>query len=159
VAIIEPLFMILGAQATEFDQVGMVQGRTGNRTGHVSPRNTYQAADGRWMVVSASTPSIQLRVMSAIGRPDLAVTVDDPEERAGLADDVDEAVAKWFASHSSEEAMQILTKAEAAVGHVYTIEDIMNDPQYQALRSVVRLPDGDLGSVAMHNLFFRMSRT
>ena len=46
-SIYEPLFWILGPQATVYDQLGIVQGRTGNRAPFTAPRNAYLAKDGR----------------------------------------------------------------------------------------------------------------
>ena len=46
-AIIEPILTILGPQPTVYDQLGVVQQRTGNRSVNNAPRNTYVTADGR----------------------------------------------------------------------------------------------------------------
>jgi len=51
------------------------------------------------------------------------------------------------------------TAADAAVAPVYDVQDIMSDPQYQALESIVSLPDDDLGAVKMQNVMFRMLGT
>ena len=45
-SIYEPLFWILGPQALVYDQLGIVQGRTGNRAPFTAPRNAYLAKDG-----------------------------------------------------------------------------------------------------------------
>src|SRR5439155_6298065 len=45
-AILEPIMTIMGAQPTVYDQTGFIQGRTGNRSPNVAPRNTYQTRDG-----------------------------------------------------------------------------------------------------------------
>jgi len=47
VAIIEPILTILGAQPTVYDQLGIVQSRTGNRSDNNAPRNTYRTSDGK----------------------------------------------------------------------------------------------------------------
>ena len=51
-SIYEPLFWILGPQASVYDQLGIVQNRTGNRAPFTAPRNAYQARDGRWLGLS-----------------------------------------------------------------------------------------------------------
>ena len=45
-SIYEPLFWILGPQASVYDQLGIVQDRTGNRAPFTAPRNAYLAKDG-----------------------------------------------------------------------------------------------------------------
>ena len=59
-AIIEPILAILGPQATVYDQLGVVQPRTGNRSVNNSPRNTYKTKDGKWLAVSTSAQSFSL---------------------------------------------------------------------------------------------------
>ena len=53
-SLIEPMMTLLGPQLTAYDQLGDVQPRTGNRSSHNAPRNTYRTADGRWVAVSTS---------------------------------------------------------------------------------------------------------
>ena len=45
-SIYEPLFWVLGPQALVYDQLGIVQGRTGNRAPFTAPRNAYRTKDG-----------------------------------------------------------------------------------------------------------------
>ena len=44
-AIIEPILAILGPQPTVFDQLGIVQPRSGNRSVNNAPRNTYKTKE------------------------------------------------------------------------------------------------------------------
>ena len=74
-SIYEPLFWILGPQASVYDQLGIVQGRTGNRAPFTAPRNAYLSKDGRWLGLSASAQSIAERVMRLVGQPEM---VDEP---------------------------------------------------------------------------------
>jgi crotonobetainyl-CoA:carnitine CoA-transferase CaiB-like acyl-CoA transferase len=50
-------------------------------------------------------------------------------------------------------------QAEAALSPIYDVTDIMKDPQYKALGSIVEVPDEDLGQVKMQNVMFRLSDT
>ena len=75
-SIYEPFFSLLGPQAIEYDQLGIVQGRTGNRSPRGVPRNSYETADGRWVSISAASGNLAFRVFKAIGREDM---VDDPK--------------------------------------------------------------------------------
>jgi len=43
-SIYEPLFSLLGPQALVYDQLGIVQMRSGNRAPFTAPRNAYQPA-------------------------------------------------------------------------------------------------------------------
>jgi len=50
-------------------------------------------------------------------------------------------------------------EAHAAVAPIYDVRDVVADPQFQALGSLVRVPDPELGSVLMQNVIFRLSET
>lgn len=75
----EPLFSILGPQVIEYDQLGILQKRRGNRSPRTAPRNAYRTADDHWVTLSAGTQQIADRIFAAIGRPELAE--DDAERR------------------------------------------------------------------------------
>lgn len=160
-AIIEPILTILGPQPTVYDQLGIVQQRSGNRSVNNAPRNTYLTRDGKWLAISTSATSIAERVVRLVGHPEY---VAEPwfasgAQRAQHADLLDAAVASWIAARDKDEVMRAFEAADAAVAPVYDVQDIMSDPQYQALESIVSLPDDDLGAVKMQNVMFRMLGT
>ena len=160
-AIIEPILTILGPQPIVYDQLGIVQTRTGNRSVNNAPRNTYCTADGRWVAVSTSAQTIAERVMRLVGHPEV---IDEDwfasgADRAKHADLLDRYVGGWIAEHDLDEVIKRFEEAEAAVAPVYDISQIMDDPQFQALESIVSVDDPDLGSVKMQNVMFRMSET
>jgi crotonobetainyl-CoA:carnitine CoA-transferase CaiB-like acyl-CoA transferase len=160
-AIIEPILTILGPQPIVYDQLGIVQTRTGNRSVNNAPRNTYETADGRWVAVSTSAQTIAERVMHLVGHPEI---IDEPwfgsgAERAEHADLLDSFVGGWIANHELDDVITKFEEAQAAVAPVYDIAQIMDDPQYKALGSIVSIDDPDLGPVKMQNVMFRMSGT
>jgi len=160
-AIIEPILWLLGPQISAWDQLGEVQRRTGNRSDNNAPRNLYQAADGRWLAVSTSSQQIAERVMRLVGRSDV---VDQPwfatgRGRADHGDELDAAVAAWIAARPSDLVTHAFEQAEAAVAPVYDVRDIASDPQFSALGTITRVPDPELGELAMQNLLFRLSET
>ena len=160
-AIIEPILTLLGPQPTVWDALQQIQERSGNRSANNAPRNTYLTKDSRWVAVSTSAQSIAERVMRLVGRPELT---EEPwfasgGERAKHADVLDEAVASWVARHDRDEVVLAVEEAQAAVAPIYDVRDVVADPQFQALGSLVRVPDPELGSVLMQNVLFRLSET
>ena len=160
-AIIEPILTILGPQPTWFDQLGVVQERTGNRSVNNAPRNTYKTADGRWVAVSTSAQSIAERVMKLVGHPEV---LDEPwfrsgAERAKHADALDAMVGGWIARHPMQKVVEEFEAAQAAVAPIYDIRDVFEDPQYRALDSITTVQDEDLGPIRMQNVMFRLNRT
>lgn len=160
-AIIEPILMVLGAQATAYDALGIVPRRNGNRSSNNAPRNTYRTRDGRWVAVSSSANSVAVRVMRLVGHPEV---VEEPwfgnqAERARRADVLDEMVGGWIGDRDLNEVMAAFEEAGAAVAPIYDITDILADPQFAALDTFIRLPDEDLGSVLMQNVVVRLGTT
>ncbi|MEU8847588.1 CoA transferase [Streptomyces sp. NPDC048564] len=160
-ALIEPMLLALGPQATWYDQLGYVQERTGNRSANNAPRNTYRTADGTWVAVSTSAQSIAERVMHLVGRPEL---IDEPwfatgADRARHADVLDKAVGDWIARHTRTDVLAAFEKAEAAAAPIQDVRDVMTDPQYAALDTITTVDDPELGPLRMQNVLFRLSAT
>ncbi|WP_192388192.1 CaiB/BaiF CoA transferase family protein [Burkholderia cepacia] len=158
-AIIETMLAAMGAQVTSYDQTGRVPERTGNRSPNNSPRGVYRTSDGKWVALSTSAHSIAERVMRLVGRADL---IDEPwfangAERAKHADELDAAVGGWIAQRSRDDVIAEFERAQAAVAPIYDVADVLRDPQYAALGSVVSVPDAELGAFRTHNVPFRLS--
>lgn len=157
----EPLFAILGPQAIEHAQRGVVQERQGNRSLRTAPRNTYLSADGRWVALSGGTQQVVDRMLVVIGRPELR---QDPRfssarARAENADEIDRLIADWIAAHPLEEVLARFREIGAPVAPVYGIDQIVQDPHYLARESFVDVPDEDLGQARMANVVPRLSLT
>jgi crotonobetainyl-CoA:carnitine CoA-transferase CaiB-like acyl-CoA transferase len=160
-AIIESMLGAMGAQITSYDQTGVVPSRVGNRSRNNAPRNVYQCKDGGWLALSAPTQTVAARVVRLVGRDDLA---EQPwfasgPGRAEHADEIDEAVASWVAGRTRADVVEEFEHAQAAVAPIYDIADVLNDPQYAALGSILSMDDPELGSVRMQNVPFRLSET
>jgi crotonobetainyl-CoA:carnitine CoA-transferase CaiB-like acyl-CoA transferase len=160
-AIIEPILAILGPQPTVYDQLGIVQPRSGNRSVNNSPRNTYKTRDGKWVAVSTSAQSIAERVMHLVGHPEV---ISEPwfasgGERAKHADLLDGYVSTWIAQRDTSEVIRAFEEADAAVAQIYDIRDVMQDEQFKALDSITTVEDPTLGPVRMQNVLYRMSQT
>jgi crotonobetainyl-CoA:carnitine CoA-transferase CaiB-like acyl-CoA transferase len=160
-SIYEPLFWILGPQASVFDQLGIVQGRTGNRVPFTAPRNAYQAKDGRWLGLSASAQSIAERVVRVVGRADF---VDQPWFRDAVGrlehiEELDQAIQDWIGARTADEVLHAFEDAEAAIAPIYSIADIVQDPHYKARETITRVEHPQLGPLAMQNVIVRLSDT
>jgi crotonobetainyl-CoA:carnitine CoA-transferase CaiB-like acyl-CoA transferase len=126
-----------------------------------APRNVYRTADGGWVAVSTSSQSIAERVMRLVGRPDL---IDQPwfatgQQRAQHADELDAAVGGWIATRPTADVLAAFDAAEAAIGPVYDVRGVIDDPQYAAIGTVQTIDDDELGPVKMQNVPFRLSAT
>lgn len=160
-AIYEPLFWLLGPQALVYDQLGIVQGRTGSSTEWTAPRNAYQAADGKWLGLSASSQSIAERVMRLIGHPEV---VDHPwfADHTGRVEhqaELDALIGEWIGRHTAAEVQAAFEAQEAVIGPIYSIADIFRDPQYAARETITTVDDPKLGPVRIQNAIPRLTVT
>ena len=160
-SLLEPLFSILGAHATMYDQLGVVAQRTGSRIFANAPRNVYRAADGKWLAVAASVQQVAKRCFEAIGRPELFV---DPrfstaKARVENVDEVDSIVGGWVAERPRDEALAILLAHEVSAAPVLDIADFLADPHVQAREVVAAVADPKLGPVRMQGVVPLLSHT
>jgi len=161
-SVLEPIFTILGDQAIAYDQLGVIQQRTGNRVPSIgAPRNIYKTKDGKWIALSANAQAMGARVFNAIGQPDLIKDPRFKDNRARVAhiDEVDAIVGGWIGQHTAEDALRIFDEHECAAAPVYDIAGIFADPQFQARETITTVQDPDLGPVKMQNVIPRLSRT
>lgn len=161
-SVMEPIFTTTGDQALAYDQLGVVQQRTGNRVPSIgAPRNVYRAKDGVWLALSANAPALAKRVFAAIGRPELN---DDPrfaDNRARIAniDEVDAIVGGWIAERGAVEVLATFDEYECACVPVYDIAGIFADPHVRARETITTVEDPELGPVRMQNVVPKFSRT
>ena len=161
VSILEPIVSVLGPQPTVYDQLGVVQQRSGNRSGNNAPRNTYRTRDGTWVAISTSTTTIAERVMRLVGHPEVVTEpwFSSGRGRAERADLLDSYVGSWIAERSRDEVMSRFEEAQAAVAPVYDVSELMADPQVRAREMITTVDDDALGPVRMQNVLFRLSET
>lgn len=146
VALYEAVFNMMESALPEYDMFGVVRERTGSNLTGIVPSNTYLSRDGQHIVIGANGDSIFKRLMNLIGRGDLAQDpgLADNAGRATRADELDRVIGEWTARHSAEDCVRLLNEAQVPNGKIYSIADIVRDPQYLA-RAMIRevaLPDG-----------------
>ncbi|MHB8647753.1 MAG: CaiB/BaiF CoA transferase family protein [Thermomicrobiales bacterium] len=161
VALTEGVFSLLQDALPQYKTLGVVQERTGNDLFKTAPSNVYQSKDGVWMAISGNNNSIFVRLVNAIGRPDLH---EDPRlqtnpGRAEHAHLLDAIIGDWTKEHTAAEVWEILEAAEVPFGPVYSIADIANDPQYQAREMILDVPHPLFGSIAMPGIVPKLSDT
>lgn len=161
VAIIEPLLTVLMPQEIVFDQLGRILGRMGNRSAANAPRNNYEAEDGRWVAISASTQSTAERLLHLIGRDDVVAQpwFRTAAGRLAHVDELDGIVGTWVATLPSAEVVRACAEVGAPAARIASTADIFEDEQYAALGSIAEVTHPTLGTVRMANTPFRMSRT
>ncbi len=134
IAIYESVYNVLEAMVPEYDGAGIVREPSGSTLTGIVPTNTYPCADGRYVIIGGNADSIFKRLMRAAGRDDFA---DDPRlsDNAGRVAhqrEVDDAIAQWTRTLDADRVLEILDGAGVPAGPIYSVADMVGDPQYAA---------------------------
>lgn len=148
VALYEAVFNMLESTLPEYDLFGVVRERSGSNLTGIVPSNTYLSHDAQHVVIGANGDSIFKRLMVLIGRADLAndPALADNAGRAQRAEELDRVIGEWTARHDADDCVRQLNEAQVPNGKIYSVADIVRDPQYLAREMIrqVTLPDGAL---------------
>jgi formyl-CoA transferase len=134
VALYESVFNLMESLVPEFDHAGVVRERTGGALPGIVPSNTYTTGDGENIVIAGNGDAIFKRLMLAMGRIDMA---GDPQlarndGRVPRSAEIDEAIGQWCATQMIDSALATLQAADVPAGKIYSVRDMMSDPQYLA---------------------------
>ncbi len=161
VALYESVFNVMESLLPEYDAFGAVRERAGSALPGIAPTNAYLCSDGRYVLVAGNGDSIYRRLMRAINRIDLA---EDPalaqnDGRVARCDEIDKAIEHWTRQRPLAEVLSTLGAAGVPVGHIYSVEDIAQDPQYLARDMIVDSPTSDGHSLKVPGIVPKLSAT
>jgi crotonobetainyl-CoA:carnitine CoA-transferase CaiB-like acyl-CoA transferase len=156
----EPMLSLMGPMVIDYDQLGHIAKRRGNRSTWSVPRNSYRTQDDKWVVVSSAANSIAIRLFRAIGRDDLA---DDPmlqnnPGRVKRLEECDTAIRTWIAQHTQQEVLKRFEECEVVAGPIYDVEQLLDDPQVVFNKTIIELPDAALEKVRIQDVVPKFKR-
>lgn len=133
VALYESIFNLLEAMVPEYDGAGVVREPSGTTLTGIVPTNTYRCDDGRFVVVGGNGDAIFKRLMTVIGRSDMAEdpAVADNQGRVRHREVIEAAIADWCAAHASRFVIDQLETARVPVGPIYSVADMLSDQHYR----------------------------
>ena len=134
IALYESIFNLMEGIVPEYDGGGVVREPSGTTITGIVPTNTYPCRDGKFVVIGGNGDSIFKRLMVAAGRPDMSENpeMEDNSGRLKHEDEIDEALGDWCKTLLAREVIDILEEARVPVGPIYSVEDMIKDPHYQA---------------------------
>ena len=161
VSLVEPLARLVEQATLAYDQLGQIQGRTGNRADASAPRNAYRTSDDKWIAISSASSSIAARLYRAIDRPDLADRPEyvDPIPRQARADEINALVAAWICEHTLADAMKVFLAGDVAAAPIYDAQQLLADEHLRARGVFVAVDDPDLGEMTVQAPVARLSET
>jgi crotonobetainyl-CoA:carnitine CoA-transferase CaiB-like acyl-CoA transferase len=161
VSLVEPLARLVEQATLAYDQLGVVQTRSGNRVDASAPRNAYRTSDDKWIAVSSAASSTAMAVYRAVERPDLAGLPEyvDPVPRQRRSEEIDALVADWVLRHTFDEAMKVFHAEGVAAAPVYDARDLLADEHFRSRGTFVAVDDPELGRITVQSPVAVLSET
>jgi crotonobetainyl-CoA:carnitine CoA-transferase CaiB-like acyl-CoA transferase len=148
IALYESMFNLMEGVLPEYSGANQVRGASGTTITGIVPTNTYACADGKYVVIGGNGDSIFIRLMQAIGRSDIGTdpACADNKGRVQHQARIDKAIDTWTRTQTAAQVMASLEAVDVPVGLIYSIEDAVQDPHYQArgMFETVDTPSGAL---------------
>jgi formyl-CoA transferase len=161
VALYEAVFNMMESLVPEYDHAGVVRERTGGALPGIVPSNTYTTGDSENIVIAGNGDAIFKRLMTAIGRQDMA---DDPAlvnnaGRVPATQAIDEAIQSWCSTQTIDAALAVLQGADVPVSKIYSVRDMMQDPQFLARQMFEQHQFKDGSSIKLPAVTPKLSET
>ena len=160
VALYESVFNVMESLLPEYSAFGTVREAAGSALPGIAPTNAYPCADG-YVLVAGNGDSIFRRLMTAIGRNDLA---NDPTLAANpgrvlRVAELDAAIGAYTRSRSVAQVLAMLDAADVPGGRIYTVKDIAEDPHYRAREMILPITSADGLTVETPGIVPKLSAT
>jgi len=154
------VFSVMESLIPEYSAFGSVREAAGSALQGIAPSNAYPCADG-FVLIAGNGDSIFLRLMQAIGRPDLASAPDlaSNEGRSKRVAELDEAIAAWTRTRAIPQVLAAMQRAQVPAGRVYTAKDIAEDPHYRARDMILKQGTRDGYEVDVPGIVPKLSST
>ena len=136
---------------------GVEEQREGNGRGL---SNAYRTADG-WVYIAAPSDNIWERVCEALDRPEW---LEDERyasraDRGRNVDEIEGALAEWFASRTTDQAVEHLSAHNVPAAPVNTVGQAARDPHLREREIMVEVPDPVAGRIHVAGKMVKFSRT
>lgn len=150
----ESMHRILEFSVIEYDQLGVVRERSGNRSQYAVPSGVYRTRDDRWVSLACSTQSVYERFAQSMDRAEL---IEDSRfktnaDRVKNAEELEVIVVDFFAARDFADVSELLSANSVAFSLVFTAKDAFEDPHYAARENIVSVDDPVLGPIRMQGI-------
>jgi crotonobetainyl-CoA:carnitine CoA-transferase CaiB-like acyl-CoA transferase len=133
-AIYEAVFGIMEGALCDYSGAGIVREPSGSTLTGIVPSNTYKTKDGKGIVIGANSNQLFKRLMTMIGRSDMAndAKYADNQGRVQHQTYIDSVIEKWTVTLTADEVKKAVDECGVPNGLIYSIKDICEDEQYRA---------------------------
>jgi crotonobetainyl-CoA:carnitine CoA-transferase CaiB-like acyl-CoA transferase len=134
IALYESVFRLMDEMLPVYQRTGFIRERMGADTVNAVPHSHYQTKDGKYVALACSSDKIFERMCQTMDCPENAMPntygkVSAREENRAV---INEIVQDWFIELDASDAISRCQQGGIPCSVLYSIEDIYNDPHYQA---------------------------
>ena len=159
IAMTEGVLYMLAATLSDFFARGVTPGRGTTRLNGGAPYyNVYRTRDDKYFTIAAIEPWFWRNLCAALGREDMATlqSTDGPDKEK-----VQRFLEETFLTRTRDEWFDSLSQENISVGKVYSIDEVVSDPQVAYRNMVIEVPTPHLPqtSVKQVGIPMRLSDT
>lgn len=162
VALYESIFSLMESMIPDYDFAGVKRDRTGSTLPGIVPSNIYKTKDAdSYVVIAANGDNVFQRLLRVIDKEDLVgderfITND---KRVLYADLIDSMIQGWSSTLPLQECVDILNKNGIPAGPIYSVEEMMTDPQYIEREMILDARHPDLGTIKVPGIVPKLTKT
>ena len=161
IALYESVFRLMDEMLPVYQRTGFIRERMGADTVNAVPHSHYQTRDEKYVALACSSDKIFERMCHIMGCPENAMPntyrkVSAREENRAL---INKIVQDWFIELDASDAISRCQQGGVPCSVLYSIEDIYNDPHYQARGNFQIFNDPRFNEVTVTSALPRLSDT
>lgn len=159
-ALYEAVLAVMESLVIDYDKAGFIRERTGSILPKIAPSNVYPTQDGE-ILIAGNGDSIFRRLAEGMGQPELA---EDPRfaehtARGENQTELDDIIGAWSRTKTTVEVDALMSEYKVPHGKIFRAPEMLEDPQFKARESIIKVMHPEYGEVAMQNTFPRLSET
>ena len=155
----EALINLNAADFCQYANRGYMESRHGRHLPHYIG-GLYRCKNGFWQLLIPSQRQWDAMV-SVMGQPSWAMDerYATQESRVAHREEVDERIEGWAMGHTREEIYHGLQQQGCAAGPVYSMEEVLQDPQMEYRNFFVETEHPRIGKVKVPSAAYKLSHT
>jgi len=160
-AIYESVLALMESLLPEWQVAGYQRERTGATLPNVAPSNVYPTLDGEMILLAANQDTVFRRLAKVMNDEELVTDerFATHSARGKYMVELDDIIAAWTSTSEADSLLDRLHDEGVPAGRIFRAKDMFADPHFAAREAIVRIAHPEIGQLAMHNVFPRLSES